>query len=93
MPHVPKSVRKCEGMNLHTPKGTSILGILAMKILELPFGSPGTKCHLDVGLVERHILYYKGEGGGFLQVRAVMSLVNLRLPVVCPKTESAPTMH
>jgi hypothetical protein len=30
-----------------------------------PFGSPGTKCHLDVGLVERHKGYYKGEGGGF----------------------------
>jgi len=26
----------------------------------LPFGSPGTKCHLDVGLVERHKVYYKG---------------------------------
>jgi hypothetical protein len=23
------------------------------------------KCHLDVGLVERHIVYYKGEGDGF----------------------------
>ncbi len=31
------------------------------------FGTPksGTKCHLDVGFVERHIVYYKGEGGGF----------------------------
>jgi hypothetical protein len=28
-------------------------------------GNPGTKCHLDVGLVERHKVYYKGEGGGF----------------------------
>jgi hypothetical protein len=27
-----------------------------------------TKCHLDVGLVERHIIYYKGVGGGFPQV-------------------------
>jgi len=24
----------------------------------------GTKCHLDVGFVERHRVYYKGEGGG-----------------------------
>jgi len=23
------------------------------------------KCHLDMGLVERHKVYYKGEGGGF----------------------------
>jgi len=26
-PHAPKSVGKCEGMNLHTPKGASILGV------------------------------------------------------------------
>jgi len=26
-PHVPKSVGKCEGMNLHTPKGASTLGV------------------------------------------------------------------
>jgi hypothetical protein len=32
----------------------------------LPLGSPGTKCHLYVGLVERHRVYYKGEGAGFL---------------------------
>jgi len=39
-------------------------------ILGLPFGSPGTKCHLDldVNLVERHKVYYKGEGGDFPQV-------------------------
>jgi hypothetical protein len=39
------------------------------------------KCHLDVGLVERHKVYYKGEGGGFPQVRAVVSLMNLSLPM------------
>jgi len=39
-----------------------------MKILGFPLGSPMTKCHLDVGLVERHKVYYKGEGGGFPQV-------------------------
>jgi hypothetical protein len=80
-------------MNLHTPKGASILGILTVKISKLPLGDLGTKCHLDVGLVERHRVYYKGEGGGFPQVLAVVSLVSLRLPVVCPSTESAPTMH
>jgi len=32
-------------------------------ILGFPLGSPGTKCHLDVGLMERHKVYYKGEGG------------------------------
>jgi len=52
-----------------------------------------TKCHLDVGLVERHRVYYKGEGGGFPQVRAMMSLVNPSLPVACPNTKNAPIMH
>jgi hypothetical protein len=28
-------------------------------------GSPETKCHLAVSLVVRHIVYYKGKGGGF----------------------------
>jgi hypothetical protein len=51
------------------------------------------KCHLDVGLVERHIIYYKGEGGGFPQVWAVVSLVNLSLHVVCPSTKNVQTMH
>jgi len=38
-------------------------------------GVPGEKNHLDVGPVERSRVYYKGEGGGFPQVRAMVSLV------------------
>ncbi len=38
-------------------------------------GVPGEKSHLDVGSVASHRVYYKGEGGGFPQVRAVVSLV------------------
>ncbi len=45
------------------------MGVLTLGISGLPFESPGTKYHLDVGLVERHILYYKGECGGFPHVR------------------------
>jgi hypothetical protein len=44
-------------------------------ISELPLGSPDTKSHLDVAPMERHIVYYKGESGGFPQVWAVVSLV------------------
>jgi len=62
-------------------------------ILGLPFWSPGTKCRLDVALMGKHIIYYKGEGGGFPQVRAVVSLVNPSLPMARPSTKSAPTMH
>ncbi len=69
------------------------MGVPTLGILRLPFGSPGTKCHLDVGLVERHKVYYKGEGGGFSQVWVVVSLVSLSLPVACSSTKSVLAMH
>jgi hypothetical protein len=55
----------------------NVAGILSLRISRLPLGSSGTKCHLDVALVERHKIYYKGEGGGFPQVRAMVSFVSL----------------
>jgi len=55
-----------------------------MGISGFPFGSLGTKCHLDVRLVKRHIIYYKGEGGSFSQVRVVVSLMNPSYPMVRP---------
>jgi hypothetical protein len=68
-----------------------VVGVPTLAISGLPFGSPGTKCHLDVGFVERHKVYYKGEGGGFPQVRAMVSLVSLNLPMAHPNTKSVPT--
>jgi hypothetical protein len=63
---------------LHTKLwGPKVIGVPILAISGFPFGSPGTKCHLDVSLVERHIVYYKGEGGGFPQVQAMVSLMNL----------------
>jgi hypothetical protein len=61
----------------------------------LPLGGPGTKCHLDVGLVERHKVYYKGEGGGCPQVWAVVSLVSLNCLwlVLAPKVLQLCTNH
>jgi len=64
-----------------------------LAISGLPFGSPRTKCHLDVGLVERDKVYYKGEAGGFPQVRAVVSLVSPSSLVIHLNTKSASTMH
>ncbi len=66
-----------------------------MAISGLPNGSPETKNHLDVGLVERHIVYYKGEGDGFPQVRALVSLVSLSCPwlVLAPKVLQLCTNH
>jgi hypothetical protein len=56
-------------------------------------GSLGTKCHLDVVPMESCKEYYKGEGGDFPQVQAVVNLVSPRLPVVRPSTKSAQIMH
>jgi hypothetical protein len=64
-----------------------------MRISRLSLQSPRTKCHLDVGLVERHIIYYKGEGGGLPQVQAVVSLLSSSLFMARPSTKSASTMH
>jgi hypothetical protein len=43
--------------------------------------------------VERQKIYYKGEGGDFPQVQAMVSLVNLSLLVALPNTKSVSTMH
>jgi hypothetical protein len=55
----------------------------------LLLGSPGIKSHSDVGAADRRKEYYMGKGGGFLQVWAILSLVNLESPVVCPNTKGA----
>jgi hypothetical protein len=73
--------------------GPKVAKVLTLAILRLPFGSLGTKSHLDVGFVERHRVYYKGEGGGFPQVRVVVSLMSSSLPVARPNTKSVSIMH
>ncbi len=47
---------------LWAPKVAEVLGV---GISGLPLGSAGTKCHLGVGPIAKHRVYYKGEGGGF----------------------------
>ncbi len=62
---------------LHTKLwGPKVEGVPILAILGLPLWSPETKSHLDAGFVKRHIIYYKREGGGFPQVRAVLNLVS-----------------
>jgi hypothetical protein len=55
--------------------------------------SPETKWHLGVGPMAKHREYYKGEGGGFFQVWAMVSFVSSCLLVVRLCTKSAPTTH
>jgi hypothetical protein len=56
----------------------------------LLLGSPGTKSHSDVGATGRHKEYYMGEGGDFLRVWAMVSLVSPKLFVAYPSTKGAP---
>ncbi len=69
------------------------MGVPTLGISELPFGSPRTKCHLDVGPMEKHKVYNKREGGGFPQVQTMVSLMNLSLRVARFNTKSVSTMH
>jgi len=46
------------------PQSPKVTGVSTLAISRFTLGSPRTKCHLHVGLVERRIIYYKGEGGG-----------------------------
>ncbi len=66
-----------------------------MGILGLPLGSPRTKSHLDVAPVKSCRIYYKGEGGSFPQVWAMVSLVCPSCPwlVLTPKVFELCTNH
>jgi len=72
-----------------------VAGVPTSVISGLPLGSPETKSHLDVGPVERCKVYYKGEGDGFPQVWAVVSLVCLCCPwlILAPKVFQLCTNH
>jgi hypothetical protein len=72
-----------------------VMGVLVVGISGLPLWSSRTKSHLDVAPMENCRLYYKGEGGGFPQVRAVVCLVSLSCPwlVLAPKVLQLCTNH
>jgi hypothetical protein len=77
-------------IKLCTPK---VALVPTLGISRLSLGSPGTKCHLGVGPMAKHKVYYKGEGGGFPQVQAMVNFVSPSLPVVHVYTKSALAMH
>jgi len=57
--------------------GSKVAGVPFGAISGLPLRSLEKKSHLDVASVENCRVYYKGEGGGFPQVRAVVSVRQL----------------
>jgi hypothetical protein len=67
-----------------------VVGVQIRIVLGLLLGSPGTKNHSDVGVVERRKEYYMGEGGGFPWVRSMVSLVSPKLPMACLSIKGAP---
>ncbi len=67
--------------------------VLILKIWDSQLGSLGTKWHLDATPMANQREYYKGEGGGFFQVWAVVSLINPCMPMLHSCTKSAPAMH
>jgi hypothetical protein len=75
--------------------GSKVPGVPFGAISGLPLGSPGKNSHLDVGSVESQRVYYKGEGGGFPQVRAVVSFVCPCCPwfVLAPRVLQLCTNH
>jgi hypothetical protein len=64
-----------------------VAGVQTGTVSGLLFGSPEIKSHSDVGAMERHREDYIEEGGGFLRVWAVVSLVSLGSHVACPNTK------
>jgi hypothetical protein len=63
--------------SLHTKLwAPKVVGVPIVGISGLALGSPETKWHLGAGPMASHRVYYKGEGGGFPQVRAVVNLMN-----------------
>jgi hypothetical protein len=75
--------------------GSKVPGVPFGTISGLPLGSPEKNSHLDVGFVENHKIYYKGEGGSFPQVWAVVSLVCSCCPwlVLAPRVLQLCTNH
>jgi hypothetical protein len=79
---------------LHTKLWVSkVVGVPILRISGLQLGNLRTKWHLGVGLVAKHRVYYKGEGGGFPQVWVVVSLMSLCLHVAYLCTKNASTTH
>ncbi len=66
-----------------------------MEFRDFHLGVPGQNGHLDVVPVEWRRVYYKGEGGGFPQVQAVVSLVCSGCPwlILAPKVLQLCTNH
>jgi len=67
--------------------------VLILGILGLLTWESRKKCHLGVTPMVNHIKYYKKEGGGFPQVRAMVDFMSLCMLMIRLCSKSAPIMH
>jgi hypothetical protein len=67
-----------------------VAGFPTLAISGLTFGSPETKCHLDAGLVERHIVYYKKGKWWLAPSPGHGESCEFELHVARPNTKNAP---
>jgi hypothetical protein len=84
------------GPQSHGPpksRAPKVTGILVVGVPRLPNASLETKCTWMWASWRGTENTIKGEGMGFPQVHAVMSLMSLRLPVANLNTKSAQIMH
>jgi hypothetical protein len=95
-----QGLQLCFRLHLDTRSAHKIMGLQNRRSPNLgdfrtPTWSPGTKSHLDFGLVERCRVYSKGKGGDFPKVRAVVSLVCPCCPwlILAPKVLQLRTNH
>jgi hypothetical protein len=72
------------GEKLWMPK---VPGVQTGIVSGLLLRSPGKKSHLNVASAQSCREYYKGEGGGFPRVRAVVCHVSPSKPAACPNTK------
>jgi len=79
---------------LHTKLWDSkVARVPILGISGLPFGSLGTQWHLGASPMASHREYYKGEGGGFPQIQAMVSLMRPCLHVAHLCTKNASTTY
>jgi hypothetical protein len=86
-----RGLQLCLRLHFNQRFARKVMGPQSRESPNFGIGSPGTKGHLDVSLVERHREYYMGEGGGFPRIQAVVSLVSPKSPVACPSTKGVAT--
>jgi hypothetical protein len=86
---------RCNRRSHKKLRALKVMRVRIVGISRFPFGSLGTKSHLDVAPMERRRVYNKGEGGGFPQVWAVVNLVCPSCPwlVLAPKMFQLCTNH